>query len=179
MEIIFTDATGLYLYSALLQANAALLALIGLYIVFRLQSINSRIDSLKSSLFAEGTQFGGDAVRFDSMTLERKVKWIDKLGKDNSWIKLTYLRWLDLYLISKQFKRGVIIPTLLIGVAICLNALFLFRSSSLHINYPSQEICCAFVNLGYELLVVSIVSWKAILLVWKADKDEDITENDK
>ncbi len=53
MEIVFTENTSLYFYSALLQANAAIIALVGLYTIFHLQNVNSTIEIIKSSLVNE------------------------------------------------------------------------------------------------------------------------------
>ena len=41
MDCFFSENTGLYFFSALLQANAAILAIVGVFMIFRLQSYQS------------------------------------------------------------------------------------------------------------------------------------------
>lgn len=53
MEGFFSDSTGLYFFSALLQANAAILAIVGIFVIFKIQSFESGIDVIKNALSAE------------------------------------------------------------------------------------------------------------------------------
>ena len=47
MENFFHPTTGLYFFSALLQANAAIFAIVGVFMIFKLEQLQSRIDACK------------------------------------------------------------------------------------------------------------------------------------
>jgi hypothetical protein len=46
---MFSESTGFYLYSSLLQANAAILSILGVFTIFRVQSIQAAIDIIKNA----------------------------------------------------------------------------------------------------------------------------------
>ncbi len=47
--MIFSESTGFYSYSSLLQANAAILSILGIFTIFRVQSFQSAIETIKNS----------------------------------------------------------------------------------------------------------------------------------
>jgi len=172
MEIIFTNSTGLYFYSALLQANAALVAIIGLYTIFRIQSINSIIESIKSSLIAEGSSFRKEVTKFDTMNLNDKKKRVKEVFTDTTGISLAYRRWLKLELLNSDYKKSMVYPAILFGSAIILNAMLLFLSSSIHLYNSTIEIICAAIVLIYEIVLIIIISRKMIQLTLDEQENE-------
>ena len=164
MEIIFTDSSGLYFYSALLQANAAIIALIGLYTIFRIQVAYTTIESLKAFLLAEHSGIRDSALRFDSMDFKEKTEQIKKYTGDDSLSK-AYRRWHNQIELISQHKRGIIFPTVLLGIALVSDSIFLFLTSSLHHSDINIEINWAIANLIYEIFLVIVISYRVIKLV--------------
>lgn len=123
MEIIFTESTALYFYSALLQANAAMIALIGLYTTFRLQSAYSNIDSAKSYFFASNETIRNFGLEFEEKSYAEKEKYIKNNPATNITNKRLHWWFRNLQLI-KELKRGVILPTILLGIALISDSVF-------------------------------------------------------
>ena len=75
---LFSNTTGLYLFSALLQANAAIIAIVGVFGIFRIQSLQSKIEYIKQVLLQPGGRHSGDGMRsisvheFDELTIGEK-----------------------------------------------------------------------------------------------------------
>jgi len=170
MEIILTEYSGLYFYSALLQANAAIIALIGLYTIFRIQAAYTTIESLKSFLLAEHSGIREDALLFDSMNFKEKTEEIKKYTA-NDGLSKAYRRWHGQNRLIIKNKRGIIFPTILLGVALIADSFFLFITPTLHSNSPTQELICGYINLSYEIFVIIVISWKIISLVLLEEKD--------
>ena len=61
--IVLSQSTSLYFFSALFQGNAALFAILGVFVVFRLQIERSSIGSIEQILLKDlGEFFGGEAA---------------------------------------------------------------------------------------------------------------------
>lgn len=78
MEIVFNDSTSLYFYSALLQANAAIIALIGLYTTFRIQSAYSSIESIKNYFLAGNQNIRDFGIEFEERTYDEKKRYLNE-----------------------------------------------------------------------------------------------------
>jgi len=161
MDIIFSENTGLYLYSALLQANAAIITLVGFFSIFTIQSIHSKINTIQSSFIAIGH---GNKIRwFDGLNLKDKEIETQKMIDEDYFI--SYNRWVINLKQIKKVKYGIILPTLLLGIALISDIIFLFLSSSLHEKYPDSEIYYAFINSAYEIIIIIVISYKILSMI--------------
>jgi len=165
LEIIFTESTGLYFYSALLQANAAIIALVGLYTTFRIQSAYSNIESIKNYFLAGNQNIRDFGIEFEEKTYAEKRSYLYDMEFTNLERK-QLKRWFDNLTLINTLKRGIIVPTILLAVALISDSFFLFYSTSLHQHCPNIEITWAMVNLSYEIILVIVISFKVIKLIY-------------
>jgi len=164
MDIYFSDSTGLYFYSALLQANAAIIALIGLYTTFRIQSANSNVESFRNYFLAGNDVLRDLGFRFDEMTLKRKQNNLS-LDTSTGIEHRIFQRWYDNLILINKFKIGIILPTTLIAIALISDSIFLFLTTSLHTLDTNIEIKWAVLNLIYQIILVIVISYRVIKLV--------------
>ena len=131
----FSDSSSLYFYSALLQANAAILSIVGVFIVFRIQSYQSSIDIIKTALINNRRMVEpDDVIMFDNLTISEKEGTIK--GLDNSVLKSN---WLEKETKLKKVKSSVKLPTILLAIGIIINSIGLFTASYIHSNLMNYE----------------------------------------
>ena len=91
-SLIFDVSTGMYYYSSLIQANAAIISIFGVFYIFRLQSIQSAISEIYDSLCRINTNIQNSARSFRQMTFEQKKIKIASYREDNE-IVFEYKKW--------------------------------------------------------------------------------------
>jgi hypothetical protein len=167
MESFFTENTTLYFYSALLQSNAAIIALVGLYRIFKIQSLQSRIQTIITSLIAAGAH--GLVREFEIANDEDRKKYIEDRKSKDYYRSLS--SWMILLTQIKELRTGIILPTVLLTIALISDVIFLLFSSALHIYSPMLELVFAVMNLAYEILILIIIS-KGIIKIIEVNLEE-------
>ena len=161
--ITFSNNTGLYLYSALLQANAAILSLIGIYFIFKIQSLKSEIEAIKNYVFHNS---GSSAAKtyyfdFDLVSILDKKQIIDKLIETKQIEKDPYHKfslWLsketDIVLIIMSVK----FPSLILAISIMIDAIFLVFAYQIHLQkYPYEILSFASILLLQLFTLIIII----------------------
>lgn len=153
--IYFTESTSLYIYSSFLQANAAIIAILGLFIIYRIQSLQSSIDVIKSDIMRDrGTYSHPKTVLdFDSASIDDKGKKFTALQKDHYYL-LHYKIWLENLKSITNHKTLITIPTLFLTTAIIIDAVCLLFCSNLHYYHKTAE-----VFLAYFVVLIHISLW--------------------
>lgn len=177
--IFFNESTSLYIYSALFQANAAILSIIGVFIIFRLQSLQSHVDTLKNFILT--TYDDKDKVTrfflFEQGDLKMKYQMIetkDKLPEENEKIDEKTFRienpfelWFYKERELLQTKNLIKLPIRLLLVALIINGFSLLFASNIHAYHPIFEVDLEYINILYEVLVLLVISSRMIFMVTK------------
>jgi hypothetical protein len=133
-DFTISESTFYYLFSSLLQANAAILSIVGVFIIFRIQNIQSSIDIIKQSLMADQGRFiwPSTVLQFENQSLEQKktsqiITNPNLLYQKDKWIEKEEL----IYKIRRDFKLPLIYLAIgIIILTICLSLIDLFSISS-------------------------------------------------
>lgn len=177
--IFFNESTSLYIYSALFQANAAILSIIGVFIIFRLQSLQSHIDTLKNFILTtyedkhKMTRF----FLFEQGDLKMKYQMIesmDKLpeyqGKNDGQsfrVENPFELWFYKERELLQTKNMIKLPIRLLLIALIINGLSLLFATNLHTYHRTFEVDLAYMNILYEFFVLLIISSRMIFMITK------------
>jgi hypothetical protein len=136
----FSDTSSLYFYSSHLQANAAILSIFGLFIIFKIQSLESSIETIKTCLTSMDHALANNVLSFYDMTLSQKCSYIDDYPEKERG-RFKYLKkWYEIELLISQIKRSSRNPALLLLLIIAFNSLGIMFSNYLHILGYNYEI---------------------------------------
>ncbi|MDP8201494.1 MAG: hypothetical protein P9M11_05075 [Candidatus Tenebribacter burtonii] len=128
---LFYEYTSIYLFSALLQANAAILAIVGVFGIFRIQSIQTKIDSMKNWVTSTKTGFDPDNMDdFDKKTPEEQKNQISNIHESPLNKILTNILKYN-YEIS-LIKPIIISSSKLLGFGIIIDAIGIICSKTIH-----------------------------------------------
>lgn len=162
-ENLFSDNTGLYFYSALLQANAAILSIVGVFYIFRIQSNQNSIDSLKSPLLADQGKFSWPKtiMDFESLSIKkRKIEIEERKHPEQILPQLT--RWTNLEEQIITIKSSIAFPTCLLSLGIIFYAVGILSANKVHKFVDNSEFQILYGSFLFELFTIYIVV-KAIL----------------
>jgi hypothetical protein len=159
----FSENTGLYLYSALLQANAAILALIGVYIIFKIQSLKSEIEIVKNYIVHNTN--GATApkkyyFKFDLGNLNDKKKLWDEIKRQNLDKKDPYSKFGQWYHIESniEFISGSVkFPSIVLAISILLNAILIIFAYSIHNQHPLREFYVFGISIIFQAYILYLV----------------------
>lgn len=152
----FSSNTGLYLYSALIQANAAIFSIIGVFFIFRLQSVQSAITNIFNGLYNENIGVRQGAYKFKNMSLEEKKIYIDSLSGDDH-ISNDYRTWFNYEEELEDNKSKIKTPLIVIAVLIILQIIFLVISDGINKLGFKYEISAFIIIVSFQIYVLSIV----------------------
>jgi hypothetical protein len=162
----FSNNSAFYLYSALLQANAAILSIVAIFVIFRIQSLASAVDAKRSALSLDSGVHPSahDIDLFDRISLEEKKKWIKGKRSDFTATRLLphFEAWLRYSEAIEKLKRHILLPTVVIGGSIVFFAIELLLASYLHSKAPVIEAVLMLLSVVIEFLCILIVA-RAIL----------------
>lgn len=155
MEIYFSESTSLYIYSSFLQANAAIIAVLGFFIIYKIQALQSSIDVIKSDLMRDRGMYSHPktVLDFDSATMEEKEKRFNYLKKDHYYL-LHYKIWIDNLKSIKKLKSQIKIPTIFLTLVIVSDGICLLFCTNLHRYHQSIE-----VYLAYIVILIHVILW--------------------
>lgn len=160
-HIYFSENTGLYFYSALLQANAAILSIVGVFFIFRIQQLKSEIDSIKDYV---SFRFQNDARKyyheFNLANLEEKNEIIERYKKKNYIESDPYHKLPDWYTRELELKKiigSIKAPTIILAFSILMNTVFLLFAENFHKSSYSIEFSAFLFTLLLEIFVLIFV----------------------
>ena len=155
MNIYFTDSTSLYIYGSLLQANAAVFAILGLFIIYKIQSVQSSIDIIKSDLMRSQSLESHPQIitDFDNASIEKKKEECEKFKKNNSFYYAYFKTWLDNSESISNLKIRITYPTIFLTTAIIIDGICLLFCSNLHKYHPTEEICIAYFTMFIHIII--------------------------
>lgn len=155
MQIYFSESTSLYIYSSFLQANAAIIAILGLFIIYRIQSLQSSIDVIKSDIMRDRGMYSHPktVLDFDLVSIEEKEKKISALNPDHYYL-LHYKIWVENLKSITQLKTLITFPTIFLTLAIIIDGVCLLFCSNLHYYHKMAE-----VSLAYSVILIHIILW--------------------
>lgn len=152
---MINNQSTMYLFSALIQANAALFALVGIFIIYKLQTLQSEIQSIRlyiidaSSNVANSDYIMTKCLAFNEMFKEERIKCIKELG--DGIISKYFLQWHNILENISKIKTKIKIPTIFVVIQIIYNILFL--------AFPVSNSLCQL------LVVVLAVIFQIIILI--------------
>lgn len=155
MEIYFSESTSLYIYSSFLQANAAIIAVLGFFIIYKIQALQSSIDVIKSDLMRDRGMYSHPktVLDFDSATIQEKEKRFNDFKKDHYYL-LHYKIWIDNLKSITKLKSQIKIPTIFLTLVIVSDGICLLFCTNLHRYHQATE-----VYLGYIVILIHIILW--------------------
>ena len=171
MIIYFTESTSLYIYSAFLQANAAIIAILGLFIIYKIQSLQSSIDIIKSEMMRNQSLESHPKViaDFDTALINKKEEIYKDLEKQKSFYLPYFKIWLDNSIGISNLKNLITNPTIFLTTVIIIDGICLLICSNLHKYYKVEE-----VYLAYLVMLIHLILWiyicKTIINVIKQKK---------
>ena len=178
----FSESTGLYLFSALLQANAAILAILGVFGIFRIQSLQSKIEYIKQGLLqprGKTNRIGMTPIEihsFGEFTINEKKKKLSTY--DGSYQPLLEY-WINAEELAVPLKPIIIKSTASLGLSILIFTLSLIFSNLIH-KICILECVVFFMILIYEIfLILKIIKNVKKLLDFEIRKKTKINNTSK
>lgn len=154
---IFSTNTGLYFFSALLQSNAAILSVFGVFLIFRIQSYQSSIDIIHSSLLDHQTCSSTIQDIFEFIKNPDLGKKKSIASKADEYIRHYYEESLLFHEKIANIKKTIKLPTYLLGFGIILNLFSLLLSNLFNNLGLLYEIRLLLVNLIIEIIVILLI----------------------
>lgn len=143
--------TSLYLFSALLQADAAILGFGTIFVVFKLQSIESHKDRLISTFHTKGP---GHISQVNTLIITKDPNRIaDILSRTADEARELYMKILCAEPRSRQIGKSIVTPLVILGSHALISAVGLFGTHLIHSD-----------NIQILILVLAIL-WFAFALV--------------
>lgn len=99
---MLTETALLYFFSASFQGLAAILGLLAVFGIFRLQQLGSKVDGVRGILYADRghSTWPSEVAKFDGMNYEDKVKYVQ--AKDPQTYGTTLLPLLKVWLDAER-----------------------------------------------------------------------------
>lgn len=140
---MFSEFTGFYFHSSLLQAQAAIFSIVGIFIVFKIQIIKSSIENCKQMLIALKV-YPSTITEFELMDEKQRNDNYIKAGKGS--IQITFKRWDNYDKDIVLIRNNVIWPIICLIIGMVANTLGL--------------ILACFINKVFivELIVLSVIA---------------------
>lgn len=134
--MLISDHLAYYFFSALLQANAAIFSIIGVFYIFRIQSLNNKISIIKSNVMEYRGRLihSSKELMWEKLPIHEKVKELHNKKKQISNICDSFQtidwNW------SKYFNPTEIFYCIIHIYCFCFNdQYYFFISFGLFINY--------------------------------------------
>lgn len=161
---MLTETILLYYFSASFQGLAALLGLLGVFAIFRLQQLGARADSARTLLFSDNGKatWGNQVLEYQRMSCEEKRVEISKIeSRDNaSLARLTLLPLMVTWVESDeqviQLRKSMWKPILGLAIVMLLNLWSIPLSG--HISQLTCQMAWLVVVINL-LLSTSAVIW--------------------
>lgn len=155
---VFSANTGLYFFSALLQANAAILSIVGVFYIFKVQSIQNTIHFIKSSLLTDRFRdiVPAHLVQLSKLNIdERRIKIAERGYSDAT--KSQLFDWTNLDEKVLAIKDSIKLPSLLLVLGIAIFAIGLLSAHLVHSAGLFIEFRFLYLCFLYELVCLYFV----------------------
>lgn len=164
-----TEKTSFYLFSALLQADAAIFSIVGVFVVFTLQSLQNRIDDVKDNIRTALRSFDKKILSkriedFDNSDIAGKKEAIQKKKKEAIQKKPSFLeervdlliKWYKTEKQKREIKKKLIWSSLLILLGIIYSTASL---TSIGLNYYilRTEIALLTISVFHAVIFIFVV----------------------
>jgi len=149
----FNENTGFYFYSALIQANAAIISIFGIFYIFKIQTIQNTIGEYYSFLTSMGSTLRDFALDFRVMSFQEKQEKISKIPAENSAGKM-YMKIVDREKDIKESKTLVQKPLLILIFATSTQSILLISSHNIHLLGWWQELLCFVIVSALEIFIL-------------------------
>ncbi len=165
--IVFSENSGLYLFSALLQANAAILAIGGVFYIFRIQSLHGIIEFIKVTMCSAGITSSAKEkmLKFELMTTIEKNNYatllIEKMPEDQ--IALGYCNWNQMVQEIERMKSAIIFATILLALGIITNMVMLSFAYHIHKYCSTSEYLFFILVIVLQILILFFVIYGIIV----------------
>jgi len=155
----FLNGTGLYFYNSLLQANAAILAIVGVFFIFRIQSLQATIEGNYTTMLMTCVN---DYERkyynnFRNHSLEEKILDVEKGDYNEEYHKYIMQACINNIKILQATKYSIIYPSVILIVAVLVNAVGVLFSNYLHMQGSQIEIKIFLINTLFQIYCLTIV----------------------
>jgi hypothetical protein len=177
----FSDSSALYLYSALLQANAAILSLFAIFVIFRIQSLASSIDTRK---FVLGSDLGrhvaaADINSFEIMSIQDKKSYIDCRQGKGIPILAHFEAWVSYEEKIEHLKHTIITPCTTLAGSILFFAFAVSIANFVHrLSVIGEAILMAF-SILLEALCLGLVLRASFSLIGIGPRIEKLSRTEK
>ncbi len=154
----FSEYTALYFFSALLQANAAIIAIVGVFFIFRIQTYQSSINSIKNYLFTDKFKnFQKTIIDFYNFDRISQKEYLNKEIGKTSDLYYPFKESINIFDKMNRIKNSIQKPTILLSIGILINALGLLFSNFLHNFAFLIELIILLIFLIYEIVLIFVV----------------------
>lgn len=157
-ENFFSENSSFYFLSSLLQANASILSIAGVFFIFRIQSLQSSIDIIKNILMSDRghSSWPAEIVKFDNLSLNEKESHL-RSGNANEFILSSLQDWTSKERSMYSIKKEIKIPAIIIGLGIIIEAVCLFLANYFHTHHNIIEYYIMYINLLLEVFIILTV----------------------
>lgn len=149
----FNENTGFYFYSALIQANAAIISIFGIFYIFKIQTIQNTIGEYYSFLSSMGAAIPQNALNFRVISLQEKQNKINEFAADDSVGKM-YKKIFEYEKFIKESKTLVQEPLLILIFATSTQIILLISSHNIHLLGWWQELLCFVIVSALEIFIL-------------------------
>jgi len=169
MEDFFSESSSLYFFSAILQANAALLALVGIFLIFRLQYFQSIIDGVRNKLINTTSKLNllNTIINFEEKQIEERIG--TRTGDDliDYLLNVWNLQEMEI----RFLKSNIMMPVFLIFIGIIICVLGLVVSSKVHNCYGTFEFWLLFVVAAFHIFTYWLNTYTVLFLILSGNRD--------
>ena len=167
---LFSDSSALYFYSALFQANAAIISIIGIFFIFRIQAHQSSIDLIRNGLLADNGRrsWPAEIIEWDSYALEEKENLLKeekthKNGSNNKSISNQLSSWTVKERNLATVKKTIVTPIVFIATVMILEIFSLFSATYIHHFGLLSELFLMYTNLVLEFSIIIMVLYHLMI----------------
>jgi hypothetical protein len=148
--------TSLYLFSALLQADAALLGFGTIFVVFRIQSLESKFQLILQSYNTH--PFGGVNTNVRKVLLGNASDVASVLHREEDYNLANYSQLVCIPEIVNQIKASIKKPILIIGTHAIFSSILLFISYKTYVNEKFQFSLMVIAVLWFSYNIYSAIT---------------------
>ena len=164
------DYTGLYFYSALLQGNASLLAILGVFVIYRLQDLKSSVSNIRDFFLGYGVLHGSSrelVQEFDLASISEKKDQLTKVPdypaeKGGTTFRKQFSLWIDYEVMIAETKNHIFWPTISLGGVIAISMIGIILAKHIHTSSVGLELTLFLIIAFWNLLTIGSIIYRVI-----------------
>ena|GEM_PF-5188254 len=163
--MLISNQLAYYFFSALLQANAAIFSIIGVFYIFRIQSLNNEISIIKSNVMEDRGRLihSSKVLLWEKLTIHEKEKELKNKKSKYQTYAIHFRRWIEIEINNSILKKYFIVLFIFVAFVLTINAVSLFLLDYLLTINLLQVV--SWINLIAELLVIVVIVITIIKIV--------------